>query len=97
MQKIDLLLWQMDILLEVLHPLEKLYAITAVLRRRTKLFTEFIQLMAAVQWAAGYIRPAVVQQWQPVQCASDQWNRQPRVQWLFQLRALSARQHQDSD
>lgn len=29
MQKIDLLLWQIDILLEVLHPLEKLYAITA--------------------------------------------------------------------
>jgi hypothetical protein len=28
-QKIDLLLWQIDILLEVLHPLEKLYAITA--------------------------------------------------------------------
>lgn len=29
MQKTDLLLWQIDILLEVLHPLEKLYAITA--------------------------------------------------------------------
>lgn len=29
MQKIDLLLWQIDILLEVLHPLEKVYAITA--------------------------------------------------------------------
>jgi hypothetical protein len=28
MQKIDLLLWQIDILLEVLHPLEKVYAIT---------------------------------------------------------------------
>lgn len=29
MQKIDLLLWQIDILLDVLHSLEKLYAITA--------------------------------------------------------------------
>jgi hypothetical protein len=29
MQKIDLLLWQIDLLLEMLHPLEKLYAITA--------------------------------------------------------------------
>jgi hypothetical protein len=28
MQKVDLLLWQIDILLEVLHPLVKLYAIT---------------------------------------------------------------------
>lgn len=28
MQKIDLLLWQIDILLTVLHPLEKLYAMT---------------------------------------------------------------------
>jgi hypothetical protein len=29
MQKVDLLLWQIDILLQVLHPLVKLYAITA--------------------------------------------------------------------
>ncbi len=48
----------------------------AVLRRWTDRVSEHFQFLAAFQWQLRDLRPAVVQQWKPVQRALEEWHRQ---------------------